>query len=307
MDLFSEEKKDGKNLFDFLRSNRLFLTVGSFLGLCAGIVSFYYQDEKFMSYGIVYPANTYSRDQVISNPQFGHELEAEQLMQLLESRNIRDSVIQQFNLIDYYDLDTSEAAWADELTQQFIDDIQFEKTRYLSIVIKAEMRDPKLSSEIVNYIIEVVDRYKASIFKENIKEELAFLEQQLGNQQKKLKSIKAKIYAIKDTSKAENILENYLLKSSKDKYYESDYINTPYMAKLVDDYKVQKQKYLDWKKDYIGAKEMSKRPVLENYVLDRGVPSYKPISPSLIFNALVGLLAGFVFSVIGLALFKNKE
>lgn len=298
MDIFSEEKQDAQSFLAFVLRHKWRLLLGGLAGASLGLLVFIITPEKYMAHGIIYPANTYTRDQVISNPQFGHEVEAEQLMQLLESRSLRDSVVKTFDLLDYYELDSSKQEWRDQLTKHYVKDVQFERTRYLSIVISAEFKDPELAANVVNYIIETVDQYKAAIFDQNIKDELHFLQRQVKNQEQKLAHIKQQIYLLKDTLKPENIIENYLLKSSKEQYYASEYVNTPGMAELIDEYRIQKQKYIDWKKDYVGAKEMAKRPILQNYVLDYAVPSYDKVSPKLSIYLAFGFLLGGILTLL---------
>ncbi|MCB0736546.1 MAG: hypothetical protein KDC92_03465 [Bacteroidetes bacterium] len=302
MDVFENEKQDVESLLSFLKIHKNFIGLALIIGLAIGAVSYFISPKQYSSYGIIYPANSHAREQVISNPQFGHDVEAEQLMQLLESRSIMDSVIHKFNLINYYQIDTANKDWRDLVYLKYIKDINFERTKYLSIVINATLKEPKLAANVVNYIIKTVDEYKAKIFRENIEKDLEFMKNQVLSQGKKLEALKKRIYSAKDTANTENIIENFLLKSSKDQYYESDYINTPEMAVLVDEYRIQKQKYIDWSKDYIGAQEMAKRPILGVYVVDSARAAYKPTSPKLFYNLLIGAVLGVFISILLLVL-----
>src|SRR5690606_20772606 len=134
-------------------------------------------DKKYRSTAIIYPGNTYLRDEVISNPQFGTERESEQLMQMLESESIRDSVVKKFDLVNYYELDTNSIDWRERLTLKYIRDINCFKSKYMSIVISATTTKPELSAEIVNYITDVIDQYRESIFYENMHLELSYLQE----------------------------------------------------------------------------------------------------------------------------------
>ena len=137
MSLFEEEKQDSLDVFRFLYFNRKAIIYAFIVGgIIAGAVSFMLP-KKYKSTGILYPPNSYVRDRLIENPQFGHELEVEHLIQILESSNVRDSVIAQFNLAAYYDVDTSSVQWKDKLNEYYVSDVSFQRSPYISVIIEA--------------------------------------------------------------------------------------------------------------------------------------------------------------------------
>jgi len=298
MDIFDDEKRQAYGLLAFIYRKRKILIVGLLFGIMMGVALYKFSPDKFSSIGIVYPANPYTRDQLISNPQFGHDVEAERLMQLLESRSMMDKVVDTFELINYYDIDTLKPGWRGTLTTSYVSDVQFERSKYLSVVISAEMKDPELASEIVNYIIAEVNRYRREIYNENIKDELAYLKERRTQQRKKFWEIRKKIYSVKDTSDLDNIVENYLLKSAKEQYYPSDFIDNVEMADWLEQYKTEKHKFLEYDLAYKKALEVSKRPVLKDYVVDYGIPVYKPVSPTFAIIVLMGFIGLLVTLVI---------
>lgn len=296
MDIFSNEKKEAIGLLRFIYKRRKLLLGGILLGIGIGLMAYFMLPDKFRSNGIIYPSNPYNREELISNPQFGYDIEAERLMQLLESRSMRDKVVRQFGLVDYYGIDTTKNGWREVLTVKYVGDVQFERSKYLSIVISAELKDPDLAADVVNYIIEFVNEYRMQIYSGNISAELEYLKKRRDLQRKRFQSVRAKIYAVKDTNDIENIIENYLLKSAKDQYYDSDFINNVQMTEWLEDYKTQKHKFHEYDLAYQKALEVSKRPVLKDYVIDNAVPVHKPVFPSLIVNVLLGAIGGFFVS-----------
>lgn len=265
--------------------------VGSLIGMVLGITAYIALPKTYKSIGIIYPANPNTRDQIISNPQFGHEIEVERLMQLLESRNIRTRVVKQFDLYSYYEIDTNELDWQERLNKRFINNIQFDRTKYMSIVISAELKDPNLASSVVNYIISVADDFRKEMYNQNIKSELQYLKEKRDEQEKRFKTVRSKIYELKDSTKAEDIIENFLNLSAKEQYYKSDFINSVVITDLLEDFKTQKHKFMQYDIDYQQAVEVAKRPVLKNYVVDRAIPSYKKVSPSILL-VIVGCFMG---------------
>ncbi len=66
--------------------------------LAAVFSSAWFITPMFKSYTIVYPANI---------TPYSEESETEQMLQLLQSRDIKDSVIKEFDLAKHYEIDSS--------------------------------------------------------------------------------------------------------------------------------------------------------------------------------------------------------
>lgn len=133
MDIFKNEKEEAIGLLRFIYEKRRILLAGLFLGITIGVLAYMVLPSKFRSNGIIYPSNPYNRDELISNPQFGYDIEAERLVQLLESRSMRDKVVEKYDLIDYYEIDSTVNGWRGLLTERYVNDVQFERSNtYLS-------------------------------------------------------------------------------------------------------------------------------------------------------------------------------
>ena len=176
MDLFTDEKFDTIRFLRFLFQKKWHI-LGTTLAtaLLALLVTFFIP-AKYYSYGTIFPTASNSMDDVLQNPQFGYEVHADRLMQVLESEVLRDSIIGMFDLVNYYEVDTNKLDWKYDLDKKFVTDITFFRSKYMSIVIKARMKNPKLAADIVNAIIEMVDGLREKIFKDNATEALRIVE-----------------------------------------------------------------------------------------------------------------------------------
>ena len=180
MSIFSEEQEEAKSILKFLFEHGVKIIIVFIIGSVVAICLTFFIPEKFRSSGIIYPPNSFTRDQLISNPQFGHETETEHLMQLLESSTLRDQIIKKFDLYKYYELDSMSTGWKQELNLRVIGDINFIRSKYLSVVISAELSNPEMTANIVNYIIDEVNVYKKNVFNENRASEIDFYKNRLG-------------------------------------------------------------------------------------------------------------------------------
>ena len=101
---------------------------------------------KFLSTATVYPVNLNS---------YSQETRTDQLLQLLESNIIRDSLITRFDLANSYDVDTAVNGGYFALYNEFNDRVEISKTRYESVMIEVLDEDPRVARDMV---LEMLDQ-----------------------------------------------------------------------------------------------------------------------------------------------------
>lgn len=305
MNVFGYEQQESFDMMKYLYRHRVKLMIAFFVGIAIAVGASFLLTKKYRSTAIIYPPNSYTRDQLVSNPQFGSELEVEHLMQLLESASLRDSVIQKFNLIEQYKIDTNRLGWKDRLNLLFIKDVSFFRSKYLSVVIHANSPTPQRSADMANYIVDVVNLYKQSIFQQNINSEVEYYKERLAQNKEKLVQLTKRIYQLKDTSDYNNLITNFQIRVGKEELIDDDFIDRPEMEELVSEYNLLHETAINYKKDFQQALDAQRKPFLSNYVIDRATPNYIKVYPSRITN---GLLGGFFlfFVVLVFLLFRDK-
>jgi len=214
--VFDNERLDAIKVLRILFRNYKLIAFAVVLGAIGAIVVTFFIAPKYYSIGIVYPTYSNSPDQNIENPQFGYEGRVDQLMQLLESEVIRDSVIKMYNLIDYYELDTSQISWEHNLNRYFTNDVTFFRSKYTSIVITATTKDADLSANIVNSIINMVDGVREAIYEENRLSAVKASEEKFLSKQREVWALEDSIYRKRYTS-ANNSLQLLYEQYSKKK------------------------------------------------------------------------------------------
>jgi uncharacterized protein involved in exopolysaccharide biosynthesis len=138
--------------------------------------------ETYMSTAIIFPAKsntvTLSENQTQNESplQIGTEEEAEQLIQILNSAEIRDSIVQWFDLMKHYGIDESSPIKNYLLAQQYVQNITFDKTPYGSITIEVLDHEPKVAADIANSIVMLVDTVKNRMLRERAQEALILIE-----------------------------------------------------------------------------------------------------------------------------------
>lgn len=130
---------------------------------------------KFESTVIMFPTSTASISKSLlakNNPSkedllaFGEEEQAEQLIQILNSDEIRGRVVEKYNLMQHYDIDTSAQYSQTKLFKEYESNITYKRTEFQSVRVDVLDTDPVIAADIANDIAALVDSVKNRMQKE---------------------------------------------------------------------------------------------------------------------------------------------
>lgn len=163
---------------------------------------------KYKSFAVLYPANIIP---------MGVETPTEQMLQVLESDNVRDSVISLFDLYSHYEIKPESEAAKSEMIKEFQSNVTFSKTEYESVVVEVLDTDPVQARDMVNSIIYFFNRKERFLQKEKAIELVQILDYQVGKKKAEMDSMESvlsgirKNYGILDYSlQTEYATERYL-------------------------------------------------------------------------------------------------
>lgn len=195
-----KENFNSGELITFLWSKRKALMLVTGIALVASVVVSLMITPYYMSRAIVFPTksnsvdfNSNSRNSVV---EFGDEADAERLLQVLVSPEIRDSLTAHYNLYEHYEIDTADAHAKFEFQKIYEGNITFNRTRYNSINIDVYDTDPQQAADIANEIVRLVDTVMNKMIRERAKgpmwavqDEVRLIKQEMGDYSDKLKSL----------------------------------------------------------------------------------------------------------------------
>ncbi|HRY98135.1 MAG TPA: hypothetical protein P5550_03670, partial [Bacteroidales bacterium] len=92
--------------------------------------------------------------------EFGEEEQAEQMLQILSSNKIRESVIRTFGLMTHYGIDTSSRYRHTRLYKEYDRNISFRRTEFMAVEISVLDTDPQMAADIANEIAALLDSTK---------------------------------------------------------------------------------------------------------------------------------------------------
>ena len=155
------------NLLSFCFKHRAILIMSLlFSVVLSSIVSLFFMEEKFKSSAVIFPTTTNSISQALlieDNPykkdilEFGEEESTEQLLQVLNSDMIQDSIVDIFDLYKHYKIGKEDPYSKTWMNLAFEENVTFKKTPYNSIKIEVLDKDPKLAADIANKFLDLVD------------------------------------------------------------------------------------------------------------------------------------------------------
>ncbi len=133
-------------IFRIIRENiKVFLLVGICVGILAIIFSGpTFMAPKFKSVAVVYPVNinTYS-----------DESETEQLLQMFESSQIRDRIVEKYDLYKRYEIEPNQPNSKYYLYLEYADRVITSKTQYESVLLEVFDEDPEIAKAMADDIL----------------------------------------------------------------------------------------------------------------------------------------------------------
>ena len=127
---------------------------------------------KYRSSVIFFPSATNSvskaiLEESVSEKQdilaFGEEEQAEQMLQMLNSDEIRELIINKYNLLTHYEIDQNGSYPMTKMNEKFKDNISFSRTEFMSVRIVVLDADPQVAANIANDIASLLDTMKTKI------------------------------------------------------------------------------------------------------------------------------------------------
>lgn len=169
----------------------------------------------YKSEAIAYPANT---------SPLSEESRTEQMLQLLGSQTIADSIIKKYDLWTDYEIKPGLPASKAYMMQEYRNKIKISKTEYEAISIVALDQNPETACGIVNDILFYYDQLVHRLHHEKSAEVIVMYENQLFEQQLLIDSLKNRYtelgtqYGITDVgAQSREVTKSYLSGSPKAK------------------------------------------------------------------------------------------
>ncbi|MCD6112309.1 MAG: hypothetical protein J7J86_03460 [Bacteroidales bacterium] len=172
----------------FKWKKHIIITLAVSLVLAAIFSSPFFIKPKFKSIAIIYPSNI---------SPYSDENETEQMLQWLNSRDIKDSIINKYHLDKHYKIDKNYKHYYSSILYKYSKNIIIKKTQYESVEIEVLDTDPLIAYNIVNSIIDFYNLKIRRIHREKSKEVLDVLRKTLEMKKNEINSVEKNLYTLR--------------------------------------------------------------------------------------------------------------
>lgn len=317
------------NILHFIYKWRIALIViciGAFV--ISSIISLTIQ-EKYKSTVILFPAttssiskallsdNSFKQDDVLA---FGAEEEAEQMLQILNSDEIRTKISEKYNLLKHYDIDTADKFKRTKLYDEFQSNITFKRTEYMSVKIEVMDVNPDTAALIANDIAALHDSTKIRMQRERATQALRIVKNEYLEKDADVKAMTDSIkvinsYGLYDyESQSEVTTGQYAIAISKGDQraikaleeklkvianYGSVYVS------LRDNLEFQRKQLNLLKTKYEGTKVDVEQVLPQKFVVSNAYPAEKKSYPVRWIIVVVSTMASLLMAIIAILLIEN--
>lgn len=140
---------------------------------------------KFKSIAVVYPTTTNSITQALlveHNPykkdvlEFGEELEAERLLQILSSDEMKQTIIAEYDLFSHYEINPNADHANTWMDLAFREHFSFKRTELMSVKIEVLDKDPVKAAAMANRMVDLIDVVIGNVKRERAQQAITILQ-----------------------------------------------------------------------------------------------------------------------------------
>lgn len=333
--LTMQEEQKASNFFDssyillFLYRWWKPLLIIEMIALGLSVLVSYQITPKFKSTVILFPtsSNSISKALISDNSssstdilEFGEEEQVEQLIQILNSDEIRDTIINKYDLLHHYEIDESGEFKNTALQLEFADNISFSKTEYMSAEITVLDKDPKIAADIANDIAALVDTVKNRMQKERAVQGLKIVKEAYFGLTKEIKILEDSLKSLRKLGVFDYESQSEVLNDAYAQAVASGNTNAEKMLetklKILADYggayvsirdhlEHEKKQLSVLKEKYLEAKIDAEQKLSHKFIVSRAFPAEKKTYPVRWLIVVVSMLSAFLLAVVTIMAIEN--
>lgn len=196
---------DSFDLIYFIRRRFVPLAIITAVGAIVSIIISLTIEEKYKSTVILFPtASTSVSNALLSDNaatkgvlMLGEEEEVEQMLQVLKSDEIRSRIIQKYNLMEHYEIDSTSQYPLTALANTYNSNISSERTEYMSVEIEVLDKDPQIAANIANDIAAYLDSVMNRMQKERARKALKIVEAEYHDLENQIRTLEDSLVTLR--------------------------------------------------------------------------------------------------------------
>ena len=300
------------DLLIYIWNKRFLLLAVGFLAAVASIVISILITPMFQASVIMFPStsSSVSKELLVQNYSsrqgvhgFGEEEQAEQLLQILYSEPIRKRIVEEYNLMEHYEINPDGKYPKTELYETYKSNINFRLTEFMSVEISVMDADPEISASIANKISDLVDTVYYDMKKNRSQEALRLVEREFREAENNLKILKDSLDILSaeqsrkiQTKKSEDPAIQILKAISENGAL---YITMLYLVRN------EAQIVADLSLRYKEARLESEKNLPYKFIVEKAYPPEKKAYPKKSLIVIVATFASLLFALIVLIIIDS--
>lgn len=245
---------------------------------------------------------------------FGEEEQTEQMLQILQSDQIKNWIIQKYDLMNHYDIDSSFKYKYTVLDKKYKKYVKYRRTKYMSIVIEVLDKDPYMAANIANDISNLIDSTMRRIQRDRAYLAYKLVEQEYVDIQNHIQKMEDSLNVLRTLGIYDYEAQSAALAKA---YNDAVSRNNQYAIKIVSDQidnivkyggaylslieyiKEEKTIFTTLKQKYAEAKVEFEQTLPYKYIVDAAVPAERKYYPK---RSLIVIQSTFFAFVLGYVL-----
>lgn len=304
------------------------IIVTSIAAILSIIVSFIIAPQ-YKATAIVFPSRTFSVSKLLIEQNLGaqedymdlgDEDDAEKLLQILNSTEIRQRVAEEFNLWENWKIKKDNVYASHYLKLKWDEMVSFKRTDYVSIRVDVYDYEANRAAHIANSIIRYADSVKFRMTKEVAKQALFIIEEEYANTLSRIKLLEDSLQVIRELGiidyKAEMTAYSKSMAKAVAEGNKSAIANLQVKLDVLEKYGMQyddlfanlkkyRSKYPVIKQKYDEAKVNYQRNLPAKFIVDYAMPNEKKAKPVRAIIVLVPTISAFLLALLYL-LFSDR-
>lgn len=257
-------------LLKILYKKKKHIIYSIFIGLIFSIIFSLVISPKFKSSTIIYSSNLLSNKGILFSNEILSDNEAsntELLMQFINSNEIKNQLLNNFDLDKHYDLDKNDPKFNSYFSYCYNENFKFSQTKFESILIEVFDKDPIMAFKLAEGVVNTTNLFIRQSVNKQIEEKINFLNNILENRNRKADSLKN---IIKKISEDYGLFDYYLQVEQLSKNY---YKNLP--QKTINEFNPELKKISEKGVDFLQLTEEFKSNILEAVKLKLSIDEEK--------------------------------
>jgi capsular polysaccharide biosynthesis protein len=270
----------------------------------------------YESHAIAYPANI---------EPYSDESETEQMLQIMNSQDIVDSMVKKFDLAKHYDINPDYKYFKAALYDTYHEHVSISKTPYESVRIEVKDHNPDTASMMVSALLNFYDQKIAYLHKTKSLEVIDMYERQLALKRATLDSLKLELYRlgteqglIEYESTSREIMKGYLgtvdgsngdnvNKKEVERLKKNMEKGSGKLIELRQMIEREAAAYVQVKLDYEMAQRFYNSNLTYSNIISSPYPADKKAYPIRWLIVAISTLAAFVMSLLVIYLIETKK